>query len=66
MASSSAAVLDPPLAPIWRLAAASLLTPQRRPHADIWLRRLPMTVIILAQVLLTLRLNNTAFQDEAL
>lgn len=52
--------------PVWRLAAVSVLAPHQRPKAEAWLARLPMPAIILAQVLLSLRLHNTAFQDEAL
>lgn len=63
---TSTAVLARPAPPVWRLAAVSLLPPHRRPRADVWLQRLPMPAIIIAQVLLVLRLSNTAFQDEAL
>ena len=51
---------------LWRAAAASFLPVPTRPRADRWLRRLPLGMILALQAALSLRLSNSAFQDEAL
>jgi 4-amino-4-deoxy-L-arabinose transferase-like glycosyltransferase len=52
--------------PVWRLAVASFLRPERRDGAQRWIKLIPLGLVLIVQVLLTLRLNNTAFRDEGL
>jgi hypothetical protein len=51
--------------PLWELAVVSFVPPARRSEASAWVRRLPLTLLVLLQVGLSARLSNTAFQDEA-
>ncbi|GEO94643.1 glycosyltransferase family 39 protein [Kocuria turfanensis] len=53
-------------APVWRLALASVLPTRLRPRADRWIQHFPLLLLVTVQGLLSLRLGNTAFQDEAL
>lgn len=52
--------------PTWRAALESFLPPAKRAGADRYIRRIPITLILLVQAVSALRLQNTAFQDEAL
>ncbi|GAB6903347.1 ArnT family glycosyltransferase [Kineosporia succinea] len=52
--------------PLWRAALASFLPSTARDRADVWLARLPLAGVLLLQLLIAVRLDNTAFQDEAL
>lgn len=52
--------------PTWRQAIAEHLPqPWRSELADRWIGRLPLIVVLLIYAALALRLNNTAFIDEA-
>jgi hypothetical protein len=55
-----------PEKPLWRIAAGSFLPVHARPGADRWLRCLPLGLVLALQSLCSLRLHNSAFQDEAL
>lgn len=60
----STAVLD---RPVWKMAVASMLPAQHRDKAmDKWIHRLPLLLILVVQMLTSIRLSNSAFQDEAL
>lgn len=61
--ATTAGAVDPP---VWRLALASVLPTHLRPRADRWIQRFPLLLLVMLQGLLSLRLDNTAFQDEAL
>lgn len=53
--------------PVWRLSVASFLPADRRAAAlSGWIPRLPLVAVLVAQVLITLRLSNSAFDDEGL
>jgi hypothetical protein len=52
--------------PLWELAVTSFVPPARRSEASAWIGRLPLTLVVLLQVWLSMRLSNTAFEDEAL
>lgn len=52
--------------PVWRLAIASFFPAGVRPRIASWTKHLPLAAILLAQVALSLRLSNSAFEDEAL
>lgn len=52
--------------PLWHTGLASLLPPMRRESADGLIRQLPIALALVLQLALTVRLSNTAFQDEAL
>jgi Dolichyl-phosphate-mannose-protein mannosyltransferase len=65
----SAVVSDRPVVtlPLWRMTAASVLPPAKRDAAmSGWIRRLPLGGVLLTQAVLTLRLSNSAFDDEGL
>lgn len=51
---------------LWHLAAVSFLPADQRGAALSWVRHLPLVVVLGAQMLLTLRLTNSIFSDEAL
>ena len=53
-------------APLWRLALASFAPPRRRARVHSWLRALPFGLILALQAVCAVRLDNSAFQDEAL
>jgi hypothetical protein len=53
-------------APLWKLAITSFVPPAKRPEAAVWIGRLPLALLVLLQVWLSMRLSNTAFEDEAL
>jgi len=55
-----------PETPLWRLALTSFAPPGRRARLDRWLRRLPLGLVLAVQAVCALRLDNSAFQDEAL
>src|SRR4051794_12522241 len=52
--------------PLWRLALTSFAPPGRRARLDRWLRRLPLGLVLAVQAVCAVRLDNSAFQDEAL
>jgi 4-amino-4-deoxy-L-arabinose transferase-like glycosyltransferase len=55
----------PPM-PTWELAAASVLPAATRQRTIGWLQHMPLAAVLLVQAVLSLRLQNTAFDDEAL
>jgi Dolichyl-phosphate-mannose-protein mannosyltransferase len=56
-------VAEPPL---WRIALMSFAPPARRRRLDRWLRALPLGLVLAVQAVCAARLDNSAFQDEAL
>jgi hypothetical protein len=64
--STIAAIHPKEKTPVWGLAIASFLPAKVQPVARSWTRHLPLGLILLAQVALSLRLSNSAFEDEAL
>jgi hypothetical protein len=64
--STVAAIRREEKTPVWGLAIASFLPTKLHPMAHSWMRHLPLGLILLAQVALSLRLSNSAFEDEAL
>lgn len=52
--------------PVWRLALASFLPAERRARDDQWIARLPLMAVMLFQTIASLRLSNSAHQDEGL
>ena len=66
-AASEVVSVSPAAHPAWRMAVASFLPSRRRERAvRSWIGRLPLLVILGLQALTSLRLSNSAFQDEAL
>ncbi|WP_111765977.1 ArnT family glycosyltransferase [Nakamurella deserti] len=55
-----------PPTPTWQLAVGSFLPPEKRSAAQRWIRRVPLTVVLLIQLGMSLRLSNSAYRDEAL
>jgi hypothetical protein len=55
-----------PAPAVWVVAAASFLPDRTRPRAARLLPHLPLLVILAVQAACSLRLRNSAFQDEAL
>lgn len=64
--STIAAIRPEEKTPVWGLAVASFLPSKLQPVARSWTRHLPLGLILLAQIALSLRLSNSAFEDEAL
>ena len=52
--------------PLWRVALTSFAPPGRRARVDRWLRALPLGLVLAVQAVCAARLDNSAFQDEAL
>ncbi len=62
------AVIDRPITrpSLLAIALTSFVPPDMRGRAIAWVQWMPITAIVLLQVGLSVRLSNTAFQDEAL
>jgi hypothetical protein len=64
--AAPAPAFEPAQRPVWHMAVESFLPPRLRRAADAFIARLPIIAILLIQAGVTLRLSNTAFEDEGL
>lgn len=64
--STIAAIRPEEKTPVWGLAITSFLPAKVQPVARPWMRHLPLVLILVTQVALSLRLSDSAFEDEAL
>jgi 4-amino-4-deoxy-L-arabinose transferase-like glycosyltransferase len=55
-----------PAAPVWQLAIESFLPTKARARSTTWVARLPLLSILIFQLLASVRLTNTPYDDEAL